>query len=73
MTKVNLPADKLGKFEGKWVVIDPVIDRVVAFGDTLQDISKLVTHSANDKNLKPVGQAPFSYLVPRKDEGPFIL
>lgn len=73
MKKVNVPTNKMGKFEGKWIVINPMVDRIVAVGETLSDVSKLVTHSADDKNVKPVGQASYSFLVPRKDEGPYIL
>lgn len=73
MKKVNVSTSKIGRFAGKWVVINPIVDRVTAVGETLNDISKLVTHLANDKNIKPVGQASYSFLVPRKDEGPYIL
>jgi len=62
----------MSQFAGKWVVIDPVKNQVVAVGDTIKDISPLVTHTAGEKTL-PVGKAPYSFLVPRKDEGPYIL
>ena len=73
MIKVNVPADKIGKFEGKWVVIDPKNEFVIAVGDTLHDIKSLVVHSMKDKKALANSNAPFAYLVPRKDEGPYIL
>lgn len=62
----------MGKFAGKWVAIDPVKNQIIAAGETMQDIAPLVTHTSDKKTL-PVGKAPFSFLVPRKDEGPYIL
>lgn len=72
MKRLNTSTKNIGKFAGKWVVIDPVKSFVIASGATFKDIAPLVTHSVNDKIL-PVGKAPFSYLVPRKDEGPYVL
>ena len=72
MKKVNVSTKKMGQFAGKWVVIDPTKEAVIAVGETLEDISPLVTHVATEK-IPPVGKAPFSFLVPRKDEGPYIL
>jgi len=71
MKKVNVSTKNIGKFAGKWVVIDPKKDRIIAVGSTLKEISPLVTRSTTDKN--PAGTVPFSFLVPRKDEGPYIL
>ena len=72
MKKVNVSTKQIGKFAGKWVVIDPKRERIIAAGDTMKDIATLVTHTTDEKVL-PVGKAPFSFLVPRKDEGPYIL
>ena len=72
MKKVNASTKNLAKFAGKWVVIDPKKDRIIAVGDSLKEIGSLVTHGINEKTL-PVGKAPFSFLVPRKDEGPYVL
>ena len=72
MKKVNVSAKRMDKFAGKWVVIDPKNDKVIAVGNNLKEISSLVTHSKDEK-VAPVGEAPFSYLVPHKDEGPYIL
>jgi len=71
MKKVNITTNKIGKFAGKWVVIDPKIDRIIAVGSTLKEISSMVTRPSTDKN--PAGTVPFSFIVPRKDEGPYIL
>lgn len=72
MKRVNVSVKKIGQFAGKWVVIDPTKETVIAVGDSLKEIGPLVTHSINEKTL-PVGEAPFSFLVPRKDEGPYVL
>lgn len=71
MEKVNLPTKELDRFAGKWVVIDPKKDRIIAVGSTLKEVGSLVSRSKTDKN--PAGTVPFSFLVPRKDEGPYIL
>ncbi len=72
MKKVNVSTKNIGQYAGKWVVIDPKKDQIIAVGSTLKEISPLVTHSVDEKKL-PVGLAPFSFLVPRKDEGPYVL
>jgi hypothetical protein len=71
MARVNVPISKIGKFQGKWVVIDPKKGLVVAFSESLKGISSLVTRPASDKRVS--GTVPYSYLVPRKDEGPYVL
>lgn len=71
MKKINVSTQEMSRFAGKWVVIDPKRERVIAVGSTLKEISPLVTRSTTDKN--PAGTVPFSFLVPRKDEGPYIL
>lgn len=72
MKKVYMSIKQIGKFAGKWVVINPKKEKIIAVGNTLDEISALVTH-ASDKKTLPAGEAPYSYLVPRKDEGPYIL
>lgn len=72
MKKVNVPISKTGKFAGKWVVFDPKIKRVIAVGKTLSEISKLVTHSIHEK-IKPVGEAPYAFQIPRRGEGQYVL
>ena len=71
MKKVNVSTKKIARFAGKWIVINPQKDRVIAVGDALKEIGHLVTHSVNDK--QEVGKSPYSFLVPRKDEGPYVL
>lgn len=61
----------MGNFAGKWVVIDPNKDQIVAVGETLDAISSLTTRPLTDK--RPTGSVPYSFLVPRKDEGPYVL
>jgi hypothetical protein len=62
----------MGRFAGKWVVIDPMKKTVIAVGETFKEIAPVVTHSSKAK-VPPVGKAPFSFLVPRRDEGPYVL
>lgn len=69
MRTVNVPTKDLGKYAGKWVAINPDNQRIVAVGETLKDIAPLVSGSVKDK--KKIRASAF--LVPRKDEGPYIL
>ena len=71
MKKVNTPTRNMGRFAGKWVVIDPINDKVIAVGETLKDIDSLITRPAGDK--RPAGTVPAAFKVPRKDEGPYVL
>jgi hypothetical protein len=71
MKKVNIPRTQMAKFAGKWVVVDPKKNRIIAVGETLKEISSLVVHSAPEK--RPAGTVPYSFKVPRKDEGPYVL
>jgi len=75
MKKVNVSVKQMAKFAGQWVVIDPVRNRVTAVGETLDEIFPLVSHVGEEEKERrlPVGKAPFSFLVPRKDEGPYVL
>jgi len=69
MKKVNTSTKNMGQFAGKWVAIDPKKDRIVAVGVTLKDISPLVSGKVGEEaKIKA-----FSFKVPRKDEGPYIL
>ena len=72
MKKVNVSTKNMGQYAGQWIVIDPVKERIIATGETMKDIAPMVTHTIDEKTL-PVGKAPFSFLVPRKDEGPYVL
>ena len=72
MKKINVSLQKMRRFAGKWVVIDPKRERIIAVGNSPKEISRLVVHGVEEKIL-PVGEAPYSFLVPRKDEGPYVL
>lgn len=71
MKKVNVSTKQIGKFAGKWVVIDPLKDKVIAVGNTLKEIDSLITYPEGDK--RPSGTIPAAFRVPRKDEGPYVL
>jgi hypothetical protein len=71
MKRVSVPTKQMGKFAGQWVVIDPMRDRIVAVGESLEEVGSLVTRSVED--TRPVGTVPFVHKVPRSDEGPYIL
>lgn len=71
MRRVNVSTKNMNRFAGKWVVIDPVKDVIIAVGETLKDIDPLITRPANDP--KPSGTVPAAFKVPRKDEGPYVL
>lgn len=71
MKRVSVSAKKMSAFAGKWVVIDPTKDRIIAVASNLKEIGPLVSRPPSDKHL--AGTVPFSYLVPRKGEGPYIL
>jgi len=59
----------MGKFEGKWVAIDSKNQKIIAVGDTLKDIGPLVSGKrSEEKKIKAS-----AFLVPRKDEGPYVL
>lgn len=69
MSRVNISTDQISKFEGKWVAIDTGKERIIAVGDTLEEISPFVAGKISEKK-KIVASA---FLVPRKDEGPYVL
>ena len=71
MKKVNVSTKLMGRFAGKWVVIDPVKEKIIAVGQTLEEIDPLITRPIGDS--RPSGEVPTAFRVPRKDEGPFIL
>lgn len=54
----------LNKYAGKWVAF--VDEKVVAFGDTLEEVANKI------EKMKLKKRAVY-FLVPRKDEGPYIL
>lgn len=71
MKKLNVSTKQIGRFAGKWVVIDPIKDKIIAAGETLKEIDSLITRPAGDK--RPSGTIPAAFKVPHKDEGPYIL
>lgn len=73
MKKINVPIKNIGKYEGKWVVVDPRKEAIIAVGQTLNEIRELVVHSRKAGKILAPGKAPYSYLVPRHDEGPYVL
>ncbi|OGM19338.1 hypothetical protein A2771_03725 [Candidatus Woesebacteria bacterium RIFCSPHIGHO2_01_FULL_38_26b] len=69
MKKVDVSTKKINQFAGKWVAIDRRKDRIVAVGNTLKEISPFVSGKrGQEKKIKA-----FSFKVPRKDEGPYVL
>ncbi len=71
MKKVNVSTKQMGQFAGKWVVIDPLTNKITAVGDELRDIDSLTTRPITDN--RPSGTVPTAFKVPYKDEGPYVL
>ncbi len=71
MKKVNVPTKDIAKFAGKWVVIDPIKEKIIAVGEQLTEIEPLITRPVSDK--QPSGTVPAAFKVPRNDEGPYVL
>ena len=71
MKRVNVSTKNIGQFAGKWVVIDPLKEKIIAVGETLKEIDHLITRPVSDK--KPSGTVPAAFKVPYKDEGPYVL
>lgn len=71
MKKVDLPLNRLKQYPGKWVVIDPRKNHIIAVGEKLSDVSPLVMSTKEEK--VPPGEKPYTFLVPRKGEGPYVL
>lgn len=69
MKIVNVPTDQMDKFEGKWVAIDPEKQIIIAVGDRLKEISQFVSGKVGEEDKIKA----YSFKVPRKDEGPYIL
>lgn len=69
MQKVNTSTKNMSQYAGKWVAIDPKKKLIVAVGLTLKDISPLVSGKVGEEEKIKA----FSFKVPRKDEGPYIL
>lgn len=69
MKKLNFSTSQIGKFEGKWVAIDTKKQKIIAVGETLKEIAPYVSGKISEKK-KIMASA---FLVPRKDEGPYVL
>lgn len=57
MRRIDVSTKNVSRFAGKWVVIDSLKEKIIAVGETLTEISPLVTHST-EKN-RPSGKNPF--------------
>lgn len=55
---------KLDRYAGKWVAF--VEGKIVAYNDNLSDLMKEI-------DLKGLRKKTSVFLVPRKDEGPYVL
>lgn len=55
---------KLDRYAGKWVAF--VKGKIVAHNETLRDLMKEI-------DLKGIRKQASIFLVPRKDEGPYVL
>lgn len=69
MKRVNIPSSQVGKFAGSWVAIDTKKNRVIAVGETLEEIAPLVSAKKGEEGKIKAS----AFLVPRKDEGPYVL
>lgn len=69
MKKLNVSTKNIARFAGKWVAIDPSREVIVAAGETLKEIAPYVSAKVGqEKKIRA-----FSFKVPYKDEGPYIL
>lgn len=68
-TKTLLKSDKkansLDKYAGKWVAFDEN-EEIVGYDETLEGLMKKMKKKGLEKKISV-------FLVPRKDEGPYIL
>lgn len=62
--KLNKKSVSLDKYAGKWVAF--VDGKIVSWGDTLKELMARVKEKRLEKKASV-------FLVPRKDEGPYIL
>ncbi|MEK7079072.1 MAG: DUF5678 domain-containing protein [Patescibacteria group bacterium] len=69
MKRVNISTKNMGRYAGKWVAI--LKNRIIAVGETLKEISPLVTRDIKDKT--PDEKIAAAFKVPYKGEGPYIL
>ncbi len=69
MKKMNVSTNQMEKFAGMWVAIDHQNDKIIAAGDTFEEIAPLVSGKIKDKNKIKAS----AFKVPTKDEGYLIL
>ena len=50
MQKVNISTKQMSMFAGKWVAIDPKIDKIIAVGEKFEDIATLVSGKVGEEN-----------------------
>ena len=62
--KMSKKTQKLSSYEGKWVAFEG--KQIVAYSDTLKNLMEEVDARELRKKVSV-------FLVPRKDEGPYIL
>ena len=68
MQKVDVSSKQMWRYQGMWVAINPRTDRIVAGGETLEEIAPFV--SGNKGQEKKIKAAAFK--VPAKDEKHWI-
>ena len=71
MNKIKISPQQIKKYAGQWIAIDPKNSKIIASSKEFNGIAPLVIQEADDQ--KAVEQAPYFFLVPRKDEGPYVL
>ena len=62
--KPNRKSIPIDKYAGKWVAL--INEKVVSWADTLKELDKKIQEKALSKKAS-------YFLVPRKDEGPYVL
>jgi hypothetical protein len=65
LLKQNKKTTSLDKFAGKWVAFDEK-ERIVGYDESLEELMKKMKKKGLEKKVSV-------FLVPRKDEGPYIL
>ena len=69
MKRVHISVKQMKKFEGQWVAIDSKKEQIIAVGETFDEIAPFVSGLVKDRDKLKA----YSFKVPRKDEGPYIL
>lgn len=69
MKKVNSSTSQMWRYQGKWIAIDYKQDKIVAVGNTLEEIAPFVSGKKGEEHKVKAS----AFKVPRKDEGPYVL